>query len=78
MKYVIIGGVAAGASFACRLRRLDEFAEIIIYEQSNFVSYANCGLPYYVSNVINDQKQLTHSQINEKHTKFHRLQSTYI
>ena len=59
MKYVIIGGVAAGASFACRLRRLDEFAEIIIYEQSNFVSYANCGLPYYVSNVINDQKQLT-------------------
>lgn len=59
MKYVIIGGVAAGASFACRLRRLDEFAEIIIYKQSNFVSYANCGLPYYVSNVINDQKQLT-------------------
>ena len=59
MKYVIIGGVAAGASFACRLRRLDEFAKIIIYEQSNFVSYANCGLPYYVSNVINDQKQLT-------------------
>ena len=59
MKYVIIGGVAAGASFACRLRRLDEFAEIIIYEQSNFVSYANCGLPYYVSNVINDKKQLT-------------------
>ena len=59
MKYVIIGGVAAGASFACRLRRLDEFAEIIIYEQSNFVSYANCGLPYYVSNIINDQKQLT-------------------
>lgn len=59
MKYIVIGGVAAGASFACRLRRLDEFAEIKIYEQSNFVSYANCGLPYFVSNVIDDQKQLT-------------------
>lgn len=59
MKYIIIGGVAGGASFACRLRRLDEFAEINMYEQSNFVSYANCGLPYYVSGVIKNQKELT-------------------
>ena len=59
MKYVIVGGVAGGASFACRLRRLDEKAEIVIYEKTNFVSYANCGLPYYVSSLINDKNKLT-------------------
>ena len=59
MRYIIVGGVAAGASFACRLRRLDEFAEIIIYEKTNFVSYANCGLPYYISSVIDDKSKLT-------------------
>ena len=59
MKYVVIGGVAGGASFACRLRRLDEFAEIKIYEKSNFVSYANCGLPYYISSTIDDKGKLT-------------------
>ena len=59
MKYVVIGGVAGGASFACRLRRLDEFAEIKIYEKSNFVSYANCGLPYYISSTIDDKEKLT-------------------
>lgn len=59
MKYVIVGGVAGGASFACRLRRLDEKVEIVIYEKTNFVSYANCGLPYYVSSLINDKNKLT-------------------
>ena len=59
MKYVIIGGVAGGASFACRLRRLDENCQIVIYEKSNYVSYANCGLPYYLSGVINNKKDLT-------------------
>ena len=59
MKYVVIGGVAGGASFACRLRRLDECAEIKIYEKSNFVSYANCGLPYYISSTIDDKGKLT-------------------
>lgn len=59
MKYVVIGGVAGGASFACRLRRLDEFAEIKIYEKSSFVSYANCGLPYYISSTIDDKEKLT-------------------
>ena len=59
MKYVIIGGVAGGASFACRLRRLDENCQIVIYEKSNYVSYANCGLPYYLSGVINNKKYLT-------------------
>lgn len=59
MKYVVVGGVAGGASFACRLRRLDEESTITIYEKSHFVSYANCGLPYYVSKVIPDQRMLT-------------------
>lgn len=59
MKYIIVGGVAGGASFACRLRRLDEFAEIKIYEKTKFVSYANCGLPYYISGVIQNKESLT-------------------
>ena len=48
MKVVIVGGVAGGASAAARIRRLDEHAEIIMIERSGYVSYANCGLPYYV------------------------------
>ena len=47
MKVVIVGGVAGGASAAARLRRLDEQAQITIYERSGYISYANCGLPYY-------------------------------
>ena len=46
MKYLIVGGVAGGASTAARLRRLDESAEIIMFERGNYISYANCGLPY--------------------------------
>lgn len=59
MKYIIVGGVAGGASFARRLRRLDEFAEIKIYEKTKFVSYANCGLPYFISGVIQNKESLT-------------------
>ncbi len=59
MKVVIIGGVAGGATAAARLRRLDEHAEIIIIERSSYVSYANCGLPYFIGDVITDQTQLT-------------------
>ena len=59
MKVVIIGGVAGGASAATRIRRLDEEAEIIIYEKSGYVSYANCGLPYYIGDVITDESQLS-------------------
>ena len=55
----IVGGVAAGASCAARLRRLDEFTEIIVFEKSGFISYANCGLPYYVGGVIKEQEELT-------------------
>lgn len=59
MKVVIIGGVAGGASAAARLRRLDENAEIVMLERSGYVSYANCGLPYYVGGVITDRGELT-------------------
>ena len=48
MKYVIIGGVAGGATAAARLRRVDEMAEILLLEKGPYISYANCGLPYYI------------------------------
>lgn len=59
MKVIIIGGVAGGATAAARIRRLDEKAEIVILERSGFVSYANCGLPYYIGGVITDPEELT-------------------
>lgn len=59
MKTVIIGGVAGGASAAARLRRLDERAEIVILERGPFISYANCGLPYYVGGTIENRSALT-------------------
>ena len=58
MKIIIIGGVAGGATAAARIRRLDEKAEIIIFERSGYISYANCGLPYYVGGVIKDKSNL--------------------
>ena len=59
MKVVIVGGVAGGATAAARIRRLDENAEIVVFEKSGFVSYANCGLPYFIGDVITDQEELT-------------------
>lgn len=59
MKVVIVGGVAGGATAAARIRRLDEHAEIVVFERSGFVSYANCGLPYYIGDVITDPEALT-------------------
>ena len=59
MKVVIIGGVAGGATAAARIRRLDEQAEIIVFERSGFISYANCGLPYYIGGIIEDENKLT-------------------
>lgn len=59
MKTVIIGGVAGGASAAARLRRLDETAEIVILERGPFVSFANCGLPYYIGGAITEKSNLT-------------------
>ncbi|HUH33444.1 MAG TPA: FAD-dependent oxidoreductase, partial [Daejeonella sp.] len=58
MKYIIIGAVAGGASTAARLRRLDEHAEIVIFERGQYISYANCGLPYYIGDVIKDRNKL--------------------
>lgn len=59
MKIVIVGGVAGGATAAARIRRLDEQAEIVVFERSGYVSYANCGLPYYIGGVIEDGEELT-------------------
>ena len=58
MKYLIIGGVAGGATAAERLRRIDESAEIILVEKGGYISYANCGLPYYIGGVIADRQRL--------------------
>ncbi|SFF85093.1 CoA-disulfide reductase [Sunxiuqinia elliptica] len=57
-KYVIIGGVAGGATAAARLRRLDEHAEIILFERGQNISYANCGLPYYIGGTITEREKL--------------------
>ena len=59
MKVIIVGGVAGGATAAARIRRLDEHAEITVYERSGYISYANCGLPYYIGDVITDPEELT-------------------
>ena len=59
MKVVIVGGVAGGATAAARIRRLDEQAEIVVFERSGYVSYANCGLPYFIGDVITDPSELT-------------------
>ena len=58
MKIVVVGGVAAGASVAARARRLDEFAEIVVLERGHHVSFANCGLPYHIGQVITDRNRL--------------------
>ena len=52
MKYVIIGGVAGGATVAARIRRVDEKAQIVLFERGDYISYANCGSPYYIGNII--------------------------
>lgn len=70
MKVVIVGGVAGGATAAARLRRLDETAQIIVFERSGFVSYANCGLPYYVGGVIEDEGELTLQTPESFRTRF--------
>ena len=59
MKVVIVGGVAGGATAAARIRRLDEKVQIVVFERSGYISYANCGLPYYIGDVITDAEELT-------------------
>ncbi len=58
-KVLIVGGVAGGATAAARLRRLDEHAQIIMFERGDYISFANCGLPYFIGDVITDEEQLT-------------------
>lgn len=70
MKVIIVGGVAGGMSAATRLRRLDEKAEIVILEKGPFVSFANCGLPYYVSGEIADKEALLVQTPESLHRRF--------
>ena len=70
MKVIIVGGVAGGAGTAARLRRNDESAEIIMLERGNYISYANCGLPYYVGGVITDKGALQVQTPERFHARF--------
>ena len=70
MRIVIVGGVAGGMSAATRLRRLDASAEIIVFEKSGHVSYANCGLPYYVGGIIEDEESLFLQTPESLHARF--------
>ncbi|OOM80669.1 CoA-disulfide reductase [Clostridium sp. BL-8] len=69
-KIIIVGGVAGGASTAARLRRLDEKAEIIVLEKGEYISFANCGLPYYIGETIDDRSKLIVQTVEEMSEKF--------
>src|SRR5665647_635394 len=69
-KVLIVGGVAGGATTAARLRRLDEEAEIIMFERGADISYANCGLPYYVGGMIEQRKHLLVQTPKAMHSRF--------
>ena len=69
-KVLIVGGVAGGASAAARLRRLDEHAEIILFEKGEYISFANCGLPYYIGGEITDKSDLTLQTPKSFHARF--------
>ena len=69
-KILIIGGVAGGASAATRLRRNDEFAEIILFERGEYISFANCGLPYYIGGVIENRSSLIVQSKEDIEAKF--------
>lgn len=71
MKVIIVGGVAGGATAAARIRRLDEHAEIIVFERSGYISYANCGLPYYIGGTITEPEALTLQTPESFFSRFH-------
>jgi NADPH-dependent 2,4-dienoyl-CoA reductase/sulfur reductase-like enzyme/rhodanese-related sulfurtransferase len=80
-KTVIVGGVAAGASCAARLRRLDEEAEIVLFEKGDYISFANCGLPYYLGDIIQERNHLLVATPKLLHERFNidvRTQSEVI
>ncbi len=69
-KVIIVGGVAGGASTAARLRRLDENIEIVMFEKGEYISFANCGLPYYIGEVINDREKLLVQTVESMSNRF--------
>ena len=69
-RILIVGGVAGGASCAARLRRLCESCEIVLFDKGEHVSFANCGLPYFVGNVILDEEQLLVAKPQLFHDRF--------
>ena len=71
MKVVIVGGVAGGATAAARIRRLNEQAKIGVFERSGDISYANCGLPYYIGDVITDRSDLILQTPESFFSRFH-------
>ena len=75
-KTIIIGGVAGGATTAARLRRRDESGQIIMFERGDYISYANCGLPYYVGNVIKSREALLLQSPQAMKNKFNVEKST--
>lgn len=80
-KIVVVGGVAGGASAACRARRLDESATIVLFEKGAYVSFANCGLPYYVGGAISERSKLTVQTPQSLRTRFNvdvRVQSEVV
>lgn len=77
MKVVIVGGVAGGATAAARIRRLDEQAEIVVFERSGFISYANCGLPYYIGDVIANKENLTLQTPERFFSRFHVIMKVH-
>ena len=70
MKVIIIGGVAGGASAAARLRRLNETAEITMYERGKYISFANCGLPYHIGGVISEKNSLLVQTVENMTARF--------
>ena len=77
-RVLVVGGVAGGAACAARLRRLDEKAEVFVYERGPDISFANCGLPYYVGEVIKDKAQLvvqTPESMKQRYKALSRLWS---
>ena len=70
-KVVIVGGVAGGASCAARLRRLDEKCEIVLFEKGNYISFANCGLPYHIGGVVKERDRLLLQTPESFHTRYH-------
>jgi NADPH-dependent 2,4-dienoyl-CoA reductase/sulfur reductase-like enzyme len=69
-RVLIVGGVAGGASCAARLRRLDESAEIVLFDRGPHVSFANCGLPYFVGDVITEERSLLVASPSSSETGF--------